>query len=96
MIHKLISDEEEARIQAGIASDPDNPELTDTDIAALKPFRDVFPALAASIKRSRGRPKLQSPKQAVTIRLSPETIQRYKALSGDHWRERMAKTLEQQ
>jgi hypothetical protein len=25
-----ISDEEEARIQAGIARDPDNPELTDT------------------------------------------------------------------
>ena len=46
-----LSDEEEAEIQAMIASDPDNPELTEEQIAAARPFRDVFPELAASMER---------------------------------------------
>ena len=89
-----LTDDEEAEIQAGIAADPDNPELTDQGIAALRPFREVHPELHASIKRSRGRPKLDAPKEAVTLRLSPETIARYKAIGGDDWRARMIETLE--
>ena len=89
-----ITDEEEARIQAGIASDPDNPEMTDEQIAQAKPFREVFPDLYESIKRSRGRPKVDSPKEAVTLRLSPKTIERFKAIGGDDWRARMSETLE--
>ncbi|MBY3616627.1 hypothetical protein HJA81_25625 [Rhizobium bangladeshense] len=55
-----LTDEEEADIQRLIASDPDNPELTDGQIASARPFREVFPDLAASIdreiaKRERGR-----------------------------------------
>lgn len=38
-----ISDEEEARIQAGIVNDPDNPELTDEEFAAMRPAREVLP-----------------------------------------------------
>ena len=33
-----------------IASDPENPELTDGQIAGLRPFAEVLPALAESIK----------------------------------------------
>ena len=91
---KPLTDEEEARIQAGIASDPDNPELTDEQMAQARPFREVFPELAEAIKRSRGRPKLAAPKEAVTLRLTPETIARFKAISGTEWRDRMSKTLE--
>lgn len=83
----------EAKIQKMIASDPDNPELTDAQIARARPFRDVFPDLHASIKRSRGRPKVENPKEAVTLRLSPDTVEKFKA-AGDDWRTRMAKALE--
>ena len=89
-----LTDEEEAQIQAGIASDPDNPELTDEQIAMAKPFREVFPAVSEAIKRSRGRPRIISPKGAVTLRLSPETIARFKEACGDDWRARMSETLE--
>lgn len=83
----------EAKIQQMIASDPDNPELTDAQIAKARPFKDVFPDLHASIKRSRGRPKVENPKEAVTLRLSPDTVEKFKA-TGDDWRARMAKALE--
>jgi len=89
-----LTDAEEAEIQAGIASDPDNPELTEARAAELRAFREVHPDLHASIKRSRGRPKVAAPKQAVTLRLSPDTIERFKAIGGDDWRARMSETLE--
>lgn len=92
----VLTDEEEAHIQAGIASDPDNPEMTDEQMAAAKPFGEVVPALRDAIKRSRGRPKLDAPKEAVTLRLSPETIAQFKAISGNDWRARMSETLEKQ
>ena len=88
-----LTDEGEIRIQAGIAADPDNPEWTAEDFAKAKPFAEVFPELAESIKRARGRPRVQEPKEAVTLRLSPSIVARFKALGGD-WRARMAKVLE--
>lgn len=46
----LPSDEEETRIQTGIAQDPDNPELTDEELAAMRPAREVLPpALYAAL-----------------------------------------------
>lgn len=71
----------------------DNPEWTKEDFARARPFREVFPNLHASIKRSRGRPKVENPKEAVTLRLSPDTIEKFKA-TGDDWRAKMAKALE--
>nr|WP_259665864.1 hypothetical protein [Rhizobium lentis] len=50
-----LTDEEEAEIQRMIASDPDNPELTDEELAMARPFREVFPDLAASIDRELAR-----------------------------------------
>ncbi len=44
-----ISDAEEARIQAGIAADPDNPEWTARDFRRAKPFAKIFPALAKNL-----------------------------------------------
>ncbi|MGB3445356.1 MAG: BrnA antitoxin family protein [Xanthobacteraceae bacterium] len=37
------------------------------------------------MKRSRGRPKVENPKEAVTLRLSPGTVEKFKA-TGDNWR----------
>ncbi|MBD8555539.1 BrnA antitoxin family protein [Rhizobium sp. CFBP 8762] len=86
-----LTDEEEAEIQQMIASDPDNPELTDEQIASLKPFREVFPDLAASIDSElarRGRPKLDQTKKPVTIRLDPDLVDHYRA-TGRGWQSRM-------
>ncbi len=38
-----LTDEEEARIQRGIADDPDSPELTDEELARMRPAREVLP-----------------------------------------------------
>lgn len=89
-----LTDREEAEIQQMIASDPDNPELTDKQIAKGKPFAKAFPELAASIKRSRGRPRVESPKAAVTLRVRPETVERFKA-AGKNWRAKMADALDE-
>ena len=88
-----ISDEEEAEIQAEIAADPNDYEATDEELAQARPFAEVFPDLAASIRRSRGRPKIASPKEAVTLRIDPVALERFKA-TGDDWRARMAEVLE--
>lgn len=88
-----LTDEEEAVIQRGIATDADNPELTDEQMAQAKPFAEAFPDLMASIKRARGRPKVENPKEAVTLRLDPATVERFKA-GGKDWRGRMAEALD--
>lgn len=88
-----ISDEEEAEIQRMIAADPDDAEATDEELAQARPFAEVFPELMESIRRARGRPPSDDPKQAVTLRLSAKTLARFKA-AGDDWRSRMVKVLE--
>jgi uncharacterized protein (DUF4415 family) len=87
-----ISDEEEAEIQRMIAEDPDNPEATDAELADFKPFAEVFPDLAESIRRSRGRPPKPGAKLAVTLRLDPDTLARFQA-QGPDWRARMSEAL---
>ncbi|MFZ2868903.1 BrnA antitoxin family protein [Zavarzinia sp.] len=88
-----LSDAEEAEIQKMIASDPDAPELTDEQLKQGKPFREALPDLYASIQRTRGRPRLENAKEAVTLRLDPGAIARFKALGKD-WRAKMADILE--
>ncbi|KPF46924.1 BrnA antitoxin family protein [Rhizobium sp. AAP43] len=71
----------------------DNPELTEEEIADLRPFREVFPDLATAIDRKlAGRPKSETPKQAISIRLDAEVIARFKA-SGEGWQSRMNEAL---
>lgn len=88
-----LTDEEEAEIQRMIASDPDNPELTEEELAQMRPFKEVFPDLYESIQRSRGRPPVEKPREAVTLRVDPDTLERFKA-SGKDWRARMARVLD--
>ena len=86
-----ITDDDQAEIQRMIASDPDNPEWTEEELQSAKPFRQVFPDLAASIDREiarRGRPPLATTKQPVTIRLDPDLVNHYKA-KGKGWQSRM-------
>jgi uncharacterized protein (DUF4415 family) len=81
--------------KADIKAVSDNPEWTKEDFARAKPFSEVFPEMHASIKRSRGRPKVDNPKEAVTLRLSPDVVEKFKAAAGDEWRARMANALKQ-
>lgn len=56
MIRHPLNDQDEARIQDGIASDLDNPELTAAQLASARPFAEVFPELAGSNRRTREYP----------------------------------------
>lgn len=87
-----ISDEDEADIQRKIVDDFDAPEATDEQLAQAKPFKDAFPELYESIQRSRGRPKSDDPKEAVTLRLHKSVLERWK-LDPD-WRAKMVEKLE--
>jgi len=88
-----LTDEEEAEIQRMIASDPDAPEATDEQLAQARPFAEVFPELAESIRRARGRPKLDNARKAVTLRVDPATLERFRSLGKD-WRARMSEALD--
>lgn len=87
-----LTDDEEAEIQRQIAADPDDYEASDAEIAQARPFAEAFPELMESIRRARGRPRAANPKQAVTLRLDPETVARFKA-RGPDWRARMSDVL---
>ncbi len=69
-----------------------NPEMTEEELKELRPFREVFPELAASIDRKLGRPKAETPKKAISLRLDQEVIDRFKA-TGDGWQSRMNEAL---
>lgn len=96
--HRLppITDEEEARIQAGIAADPDAREMTDGELSRLRPARDVLPASffegIEKARRGPGRPKLDAPKEPLTLRLDPDVIKAFKGRGGD-WRLQMSEAL---
>ena len=86
----LLTDEEERRIQAAIDADPDNPEWTEEDFARARPFAEVFPELAASIRR--GRPPVPNPKKQVTLRIDTDVVERFRA-GGPGWQSRMNAAL---
>jgi uncharacterized protein (DUF4415 family) len=92
--NRPLTDEEKAEIQAMIVGDPDNPGITDAQIEQMRPFVDMFPALADSMKRSRGRPKFEEPKVVVTLLISAKTIDRFKALAGEDWPTLMSEQLD--
>ncbi|WPL18293.1 hypothetical protein Thiowin_03359 [Thiorhodovibrio winogradskyi] len=71
----LNTEEEEARIQAGIAADPDARELTDEEMADLRPWSEV-------------RAQTKKVKQTISIRLSTEVLEHFKA-DGPGWQTRI-------
>jgi uncharacterized protein (DUF4415 family) len=80
-VFDLPSEEEEVRIREGIAADPDTCEFTDEEMAELRP-----------LVRAPGRPKSESTKQPVSIRLSPEVVAYFRA-SGPGWQTRLDAVL---
>ena len=83
-----LTDAEEATIQAGIAQDPDNPELTDEQLASLRPASEVLPPALFSALVKRGRPFSVNKRVQVTLRLDPKAVARFKA-TGRGWQRRI-------
>ena len=81
--YRLNTPGEEARIRAGIKADSDIRELTQRDMARLRPFGEII---------KRGRPKSAVHKEPVTVRLDPEVVGFFRA-SGPGWQTRMNKAL---
>ncbi|WP_159011943.1 BrnA antitoxin family protein [Bradyrhizobium sp. S69] len=69
----------------------DNPKLTDEQLSKAKPFAEALPALAASIRRGRG-PNKAPTKKLVSLRLSGQVIEKYKA-DGPGWQSRIDQDL---
>lgn len=70
----------------------DNPEWTEDDFKNARPFAEVFPDLAESIRRARGRPPVDTPKQQISLRLDPDVIEKFKA-TGKGWQGRINDVL---
>jgi len=74
----------------------DNPELTDEEIANLRPAREVLPPefFEALEKRRRGQrgPQKMPTKVAISIRLSRDVVEAFKA-KGPGWQSRIDETL---
>jgi uncharacterized protein (DUF4415 family) len=69
----------------------DNPALTDERLAGMRPFAEIFPDLAESIKHTRGKQKTPT-KQLVSIRLDRDVVAAFKA-TGDGWQRRINDVL---
>lgn len=70
----------------------DNPEWTEENFKNARPFAEVFPDLAESIRRSRGRPAVDMPKRQISLRLDPDVIDAFKA-TGKGWQGRINDAL---
>lgn len=66
-------------------------ELTGEDFARAVPLSGLPGALQAKL-RKRGRPVAETTKQQITIRLSPEVVERFRA-TGPGWQTRMDAAL---
>ncbi|MGH9897786.1 MAG: BrnA antitoxin family protein [Pyrinomonadaceae bacterium] len=74
-----------------------NPEWTDAMIAHARPARDVLPKIfgsrtASVMLKPHGRPKSPDSKIAISLRLPPDTLARWRA-TGPGWQTRMAEAL---
>lgn len=70
--------------------DDDNPEWTEEDFARATHFPKglALKDLVRKIAKSRGRPKLDKPKEAIKLRLDADVLEAYRK-TGDGWQTRI-------
>jgi len=72
--------------------DHDNPEWTEEDFKRAKPPHEVLPPqILKAFPKTRG-PQIAPKKVPVSIRLTPEVVERFKA-DGPGWQSRMDEVL---
>ncbi len=97
---QLPTPEENALINAGIAQDPDNPELDADWFKRARPAREVLPTdvyeslVALQKSRARGRPPLETPKVATAIRFDADVLAALRA-TGKGWQTRVNDAMRQ-
>ena len=64
---------------------------TREDFKNARPFREMFPELAAKIRKARG-PQKAPTKTLVSLRIDPDVLAKFKA-AGDGWQSRMNMAL---
>lgn len=84
---RMLSEVEEARLQEQIARDRDNPELTDEQLAEMRPFAEAFPEMAEKLRRARGLQKAPT-KELISIRLDRDVVEHFRT-TGTGWQSRL-------
>ena len=75
--------------------DKDNPEWTDDDFKRAVPLSGLPESLQAKLSGiQRGRPRAEVTKQRISIRLSPDVLEGFRA-SGAGWQTRMDAALKE-
>lgn len=77
--------------------DDDNPEWTADTFSKSRPASQVLPQIfgakvASKMLKPRGRPRAENPKERITIRLSREVVDTFRA-SGEGWQTRVDAAL---
>jgi len=90
-IRRVVSEAEERRINAAAANDPDNPPLSDAELAAMRPASEALPQVVAAFRRRRG-PGRKPRKQQITLRLDPDIIAFFRS-TGRGWQTRINEVL---
>ena len=74
----------------------DSPELTDEELASMRPAREVLPPeffeMVERERKARGRPALEKPKKQVTLRLDADVVDSFRA-EGAGWQSQINATL---
>jgi uncharacterized protein (DUF4415 family) len=85
-----MTDEEDQEITRAAQSDPDALPLSDAELARMRPVSEA--EAAALARRQRGRPRLETTKRLVSLRLDPEVVERFRA-TGPGWQSRVNEVL---
>lgn len=72
-------------------TDEDNPEWTEVDFSKAKRLSELPESLQTKL-RGLGRPKAEVTKERITIRLSPNVVEAFRA-TGSGWQTRMDAAL---
>jgi uncharacterized protein (DUF4415 family) len=90
--------EQDALIHSGITGDPDSHELSDEFLQHAKTSSDFFEpetySALLALKKTRGRPKVETPKVFTTIRLDADLVETFKG-TGKGWQTRVNAALRQ-
>jgi uncharacterized protein (DUF4415 family) len=91
---RIPSAEEDRRINAGIAADPDTFEWTDEEFAQARPASEVMPPelYQALVERRVRGPQKAPTKEMISVRLDRDLVERLRA-TGPGWQARINETL---